>query len=153
MSKTLGNILKLVISLGIGVLIVWLTTRQLTSKDIADITNVFKRADYKWLITGAMIGMLSNIVRAERWKLLLNSVGYQPKRMNVINSVFVMYALNLVFPRLGEVTRCSLLYKTDNIPLDKSIGSNSLLSIILSQAYAKNYIDMTIKWQQPHLTL
>ena len=43
--------------------------------------------------------------------------------MNVANSVFVMYALNLVFPRLGEVTRCTLLYKTDNIPLDKSIGT------------------------------
>ena len=123
MSKTLGNILKLVISLGLGVFIIWLTTHQLTDKDISDITSVFKRADYKWLILGPLIGMMSNVVRAERWKLLLNSAGYQPNRMNVINSVFVMYALNLVFPRLGEVTRCSLLYKTDKIPLDKSIGT------------------------------
>jgi len=123
MSKTLGNILKLVISLGIGIFIVWFTTSKLTAKDIADITGIFKRADYKWLIIGPMIGMLSNIVRAERWKQLLNSVGYQPSRMNIANSVFVMYALNLVFPRLGEVTRCTLLYKTDNIPLDKSIGT------------------------------
>ena len=123
MSKTLGNILKLVISLGIGVFIVWFTTSKLTPKDIADISNIFKRADYKWLVIGPLIGMLSNVVRAERWKLLLNSAGYQPSRMNVINSVFVMYALNLVFPRLGEVTRCTLLYKTDKIPLDKSIGT------------------------------
>ena len=123
MSKTLGNILKLIISLGIGIFIVWFTTSKLTPKDIADITGIFKRADYKWLIIGPMIGMLSNVVRAERWKQLLNSVGYQPSRMNVANSVFVMYALNLVFPRLGEVTRCTLLYKTDNIPLDKSIGT------------------------------
>ena len=123
MSKTLGNILKLIISLGIGIFIVWFTTSKLTPKDIADITGIFKRADYKWLIIGPMIGMLSNVVRAERWKQLLNSVGYQPSRMNVANSVFVMYALNLVFPRLGEVTRCTLLYKTDNRPLDKSIGT------------------------------
>lgn len=123
MSKTLGNILKLVISLGIGVFIVWFTTSKLSAKDIADIKNVFGRADYKWLVIGPLIGMLSNVVRAERWKLLLNSVGYQPHRTNVINSVFVMYALNLVFPRLGEVTRCTLLYKTDRIPIDKSIGT------------------------------
>jgi uncharacterized protein (TIRG00374 family) len=123
MSKTLGNILKLFISLGLGVFIIWFTTSKLTPKDIADITSIFKRADYKWLIVGPLIGMLSNVVRAERWKLLLNSVGYHPSRMNVINSVFVMYALNLVFPRLGEVTRCTLLYKTDNIPIDKSIGT------------------------------
>lgn len=123
MSKTLGNILKLVISLGIGVFIVWFTTSKLTQKDITDITGIFRRADYKWLILGPLIGMMSNVVRAERWKQLLNSVGYLPSRMNVVNSVFVMYALNLVFPRLGEVTRCTLLYKTDNIPLDKSIGT------------------------------
>jgi hypothetical protein len=123
MSKTLGNILKLAISLGLGIFIIWLTTRNLTDKDIADITGIFKRADYKWLILGPLIGMLSNVVRAERWKLLLNSTGYHPSRMNVINSVFVMYALNLVFPRLGEVTRCTLLYKTDKVPMDKSIGT------------------------------
>jgi uncharacterized protein (TIRG00374 family) len=123
MSKTLGNILKLIISLGIGIFIVWFTTSKLTPKDITDITGIFKRANYKWLIIGPMIGMMSNVVRAERWKQLLNSVGYQPSRMNVTSSVFVMYALNLVFPRLGEVTRCTLLYKTDNIPLDKSIGT------------------------------
>jgi uncharacterized protein (TIRG00374 family) len=130
MSKTLGNILKLVISLGLGIFIVWFTTSKLTPKDMADITGIFKRADYKWLILGPLIGMLSNVVRAERWKLLLNSVGYQPKRMNVINSVFVMYVLNLVFPRLGEVTRCTLLYKTDNIPIDKSIGTMVLERIV-----------------------
>lgn len=123
MSKTLGNILKLLISLGLGIFIIWFTMRQLTSKDIDDLKAIFKRADYLWLVAGALIGMVSNIVRAERWKLLLNSVGYHPHRMNVINSVFVMYALNLVFPRLGEVTRCTLLYKTDKIPLDKSIGT------------------------------
>jgi uncharacterized protein (TIRG00374 family) len=123
MSKILGNILKLFISLGLGVFIIWFTTSKLTAKDISDITVIFKRADYKWLIIGPAIGMLSNVVRAERWKQLLNSVGYQPHRVNVVNSVFVMYALNLVFPRLGEVTRCTLLYKTDKIPIDKSIGT------------------------------
>src|ERR1035437_9994496 len=108
MSKILSNILKLAISLGLGVFIIWFTMSKLTAKDISDITVIFKRADYKWLIIGPAIGMLSNVVRAERWKQLLNSVGYQPHRMNVLNSVFVMYALNLVFPRLGEVTRCTL---------------------------------------------
>ena len=123
MNKTLANILKLAISLGIGVLIVWLTIQKLTDEQLTIVKNVFARADYKWVIIGPLIGMLSNIVRAERWKLLLNSIGYEPKRINIINSVFVMYAGNLIFPRLGEVTRCTLLYKTDNIPVDKSIGT------------------------------
>jgi len=79
---------------------------------------------------GPIIGLFSNVIRAERWKMLLNSVGEKPSRVNVINSVFVMYAGNLLFPRLGEVTRCSLLYKTDNVPIDKSIGTMVLERIV-----------------------
>lgn len=123
MPKILSNILKLTASLGLGLVIIWLTTRQLSTKDIQDITGIFRHANYAWLVLGPAIGMLSNIVRAERWKLLLNSTGYQPHRSNIVNSVFVMYALNLAFPRLGEVTRCTLLYRTDKVPVDKSIGT------------------------------
>ena len=130
MSKNLGNIIKLIFSLGLGILIVWLTTRQLTSDQIDTIKKIFTRADYMWVILGPVIGLFSNVVRAERWKMLLNSVGYEPKRSNVIYSVFVMYAGNLLFPRLGEVTRCSLLYKTDSIPIDKSIGTMVLERVV-----------------------
>jgi uncharacterized membrane protein YbhN (UPF0104 family) len=130
MSKNLGNIIKLTFSLGLGVLIVWLTTRQLTSEQIDTIKNIFTRADYRWVIIGPVIGLFSNVVRAERWKMLLDSIGYAPKRSNVIYSVFVMYAGNLLFMRLGEVTRCSLLYKTDHIPIDKSIGTMALERVV-----------------------
>jgi uncharacterized protein (TIRG00374 family) len=130
MSKSLGNVLKLIISLGLGILIVWLTVRKLTAADIEVIKGVFRRTKYVWVIIGAVVGMLSNVARAERWKLLLNSVGYYPKRSNINYSVFVMYAGNLIFPRLGEVTRCTLLYNTDNVPVDKSIGTMVLERLV-----------------------
>jgi hypothetical protein len=130
MSKTLGNILKLVISLGLGVFIVWITVRQLTPADIEVVKGVFKRTKYRWVLIGAIVGMISNVARAERWKMLLNSVGYYPKRSNINYSVFVMYAGNMIFPRLGEVTRCTLLYKTDNVPIDKSIGTMVLERVV-----------------------
>ncbi|MCW3126073.1 MAG: hypothetical protein JWO03_1731 [Bacteroidetes bacterium] len=130
MSKSLGNVLKLIISLGLGALIVWLTVRQLTAADIEVVKGVFRRTKYIWVILGASVGMLSNVARAERWKMLLNSVGYHPRRSNVIYSVFVMYAGNLIFPRLGEVSRCTLLYKTDNVPVDKSIGTMVLERVV-----------------------
>lgn len=130
MSKSLGSILKLVISLGLGIFIVWLTVGKLTPEQIEIVKSVFGRANYGWVIAGPLIGMLSNVVRAERWKMLLNSVGYTPKRSNVLYSVFVMYAGNLLFPRLGEVTRCTLLYKTDDIPVDKSIGTMVLERLV-----------------------
>lgn len=123
MSKKSADILKLILSLGIGIALVWLTTRQLTEEQIEKIKGVFANANYFWVVLGPAVGMLSNVVRAERWKILLNSIGYYPKRSNLIYAVFVMYAGNLIFPRLGEITRCSLIYKTDNVPIEKSIGT------------------------------
>ena len=130
MKKSVGDILKLFFSIGIGVLIVWLTTRKLTAEQINSVKNVFSEANYFWVILGPLVGMLSNVVRAERWRMLLNSAGFQPKRSNVIYAVFVMYAGNLLFPRLGEVTRCSFLYKTDGVAIDKSIGTMMLERVI-----------------------
>lgn len=130
MSKTLSNVLKLVVSLGLGFLIVWLTVRQLTPADMEVVKGVFRRTQYHWVIIGALVGMLSNVARAERWKMLLNSIGYTPKRSNVIYSVFVMYAGNLLFPRLGEVSRCTILYNTDRVPVDKSIGTMVLERVV-----------------------
>ncbi|MFN8311056.1 MAG: lysylphosphatidylglycerol synthase transmembrane domain-containing protein [Chitinophagales bacterium] len=123
MNTNLANILKLLLSLGLGALIVWVTISKLDDRQTEIVKGVFGRADYFWVIAGPVIGMLSNVVRALRWQMLLRSVGYDPKFSNVNYSVFVMYAGNLLFPRLGEVTRCSLLYKTDNVPVDKSIGT------------------------------
>ncbi|MFN8276815.1 MAG: lysylphosphatidylglycerol synthase transmembrane domain-containing protein [Chitinophagales bacterium] len=123
MNKILWNALKLALSLGLGALIIWVTISKLDEEQMITVRGVFSRANYFWIIAGPVVGMLSNVVRALRWQMLLQSAGYSPRFSNVNNGVFVMYAGNLLFPRLGEVTRCSLLYKTDGIPVDKSIGT------------------------------
>lgn len=71
----------------------------------------------------ADLGMLSNVVRALRWDMLLQSLGYKPKLLNVVAAIYVMYLGNVVFPRLGEISRCGIMFKTDGIPIEKSIGT------------------------------
>jgi glycosyltransferase 2 family protein len=61
--------------------------------------------------------------RAARWQMLLEPLGYKPSFFNVNNAVWLGYFANNLVPRLGEVTRCSQLYKSDNIPVDKSLGT------------------------------
>jgi uncharacterized membrane protein YbhN (UPF0104 family) len=61
--------------------------------------------------------------RAARWQMLLEPLGYKPSFMNVNNAVWLGYFANNLVPRLGEVTGCSQLYKSDNIPVDKSLGT------------------------------
>lgn len=61
--------------------------------------------------------------RAARWQLLLEPLGYKPSFFNVNNAVWLGYLANNLVPRLGEITRCSQLYKSDKIPVDKSLGT------------------------------
>ena len=61
--------------------------------------------------------------RAARWQMLLEPLGYKPSLMNVNTAVWLGYFANNLVPRLGEVTRCSQLYKSDDIPVEKSLGT------------------------------
>lgn len=130
MNKSLGTILKFLLSIGLGVLLVWLSVRNLSPKDIAEMKEAFSRVNWFWLVIGPSIGMLSNVVRALRWEMLLQSLGYKPKFPNVVAAVYVMYLGNVVFPRLGEISRCGIMFKTDGIPIEKSIGTMVLERIV-----------------------
>ena len=123
MKKNIANILKVILSLGLGVFIAWWAFKDLSAEEKNQLQDTIHRANYFWLLLGPAIGILSNIVRALRWEMMLNSLGYKPKFSNVNSAVYIMYFGNLLFPRLGEVTRCSILYKTDNVPIEKSIGT------------------------------
>jgi len=121
--KSIATIIKFILSIGLGVLLVWLSVRNLSPKDIAQMKDAFSRVNWMWLLVGPILGMLSNVVRALRWDMLLQSLGYKPKLLNVVAAIYVMYLGNVVFPRLGEISRCGIMFKTDGIPIEKSIGT------------------------------
>lgn len=85
--------------------------------------DAFKRADYFWIILAPCMGLVSNFSRAQRWRMLLEPTGHKPGFANTWFSVMMMYFFNLFFPRLGEVTRCSILARYENVPMDKSLGT------------------------------
>jgi uncharacterized protein (TIRG00374 family) len=123
LKKYIGSIIKLVISLGIGVgLVIWFTG-QMSPSDKQHVLDDVKRANYVWVIIPPVLGLVSNLFRTERWRILLQSLGYNPGFLNTLMTVMIMYFLNLFFPRLGEVSRCSLLSRYENIPLEKTIGT------------------------------
>ncbi len=123
MKKALNNIIKFSVSLGLGFFLVWLAVRNLSASDIAEIKSSFAKANWWLLIAGSSVGFFSNFLRALRWRLLLFPLGYRPGLLNTAHSVNIMYLGNLAFPRLGEVSRCAMLSRYENIPLDKSIGT------------------------------
>jgi hypothetical protein len=58
-----------------------------------------------------------------RWLLTLEPIGYRPRTINSILSIYVAYASNIVIPRVGEISRCGVLAKYDGIPFSKSLGT------------------------------
>lgn len=123
MKKLLLNFLKLSVSLGLGIALVFWFVSKMTPDQKQDTIDAFKRANYFWIILAPMLGLLSNFSRAQRWRQLLEPTGHKPRFWNTYFSVMMMYFFNLFFPRLGEITRCGILARYENVPLDKSIGT------------------------------
>src|SRR5579863_2777195 len=96
---------------------------QLSDSDKQHVMQDIKRANYFWVCVPPALGFISNAFRTQRWRILLRPLGYNPGFVNTFFSVMIMYFLNLIFPRLGEVSRCTILARYENVPLDKGIGT------------------------------
>lgn len=117
----LRTILKICIPLFFGCMLLWLLYRKMDFKEIQEVIRYGVRYDI--LLLSLFFGTFANTARAIRWKLLINSMGNHPKTMNVIWAVYGNYALNLVLPRIGEIWRCGVIKKYDNIPFSKLFGT------------------------------
>lgn len=117
----LRTILKICIPLFFGCMLLWLLYRKMDFKEIQEVIRYGVRYDI--LLLSLFFGTFANTARAIRWKLLIASMGNHPKTMNVIWAVYGNYALNLVLPRIGEIWRCGVIKKYDNIPFSKLFGT------------------------------
>lgn len=103
-------------------LIVWLFHKVDIHKMMALIRN---GCDFRYIALMMVITTLSHIIRGVRWGIQLRAVGIP--RMPVVAesvSIFGAYALNLVFPRLGEVWRCVYVAHREDCSLMKVVGTD-----------------------------
>ena len=78
---------------------------------------------YGWVIGSMLLSLVAYVSRAYRWQLLLRAADQKVSTFRLTLAVFVGYLANLAFPRLGEVVRCAVLKKTNQIPVSLSIGT------------------------------
>jgi uncharacterized membrane protein YbhN (UPF0104 family) len=91
--------------------------------DWNDMFEKFKRANYSWIAAGMVISLLSHFLRAYRAVMLYDALNYKVPVKNSFYAVLIGYMMNYIIPRAGEVSRCAALSKTDDIPVDKSLGT------------------------------
>ncbi|MFI5133202.1 MAG: lysylphosphatidylglycerol synthase transmembrane domain-containing protein [Chitinophagales bacterium] len=130
MRKKILTILQYISLLGLGIFLVWWSIRDLSSDDKSQIKSALKHAKYLLIIPVLGILLLSHFVRALRWRLLIEPLGYSTKKSNAFFAVLIGYLTNLAFPRLGEVMKCTALARYEKTPVDKLIGTIILERII-----------------------
>jgi glycosyltransferase 2 family protein len=130
MNKRFRTILQYTFFLGLGIFLVWWSIKDLSSDDKSQIRAALQTARYYLLIPILSILFLSHLVRALRWRLLINSLGYNATVTNTFFAVMIGYLTNMAFPRLGEVLRCTVLARYEKVPADKLIGTVILERLI-----------------------
>ncbi|MBD5294764.1 MAG: flippase-like domain-containing protein [Bacteroides sp.] len=113
--------LRWLIPLALTVMLLWILFRKVNFAEMERIIS--DGCDYWWILAAMGLSIVSHIVRAARWRLQLDSLGIKPPFMALCCSIFGCYALNLVFPRLGEVWRVTYIAKRQNAPFTSVLGS------------------------------
>lgn len=125
--KIVPDILKTTIFVGLGILFIWLSIKDLSRDDIQMIFSSMSLVNNPrgWLFIGLSVLAIvaADLIRAARAELLLKSIHYKPRFSMMFYSVMVCYLANLALPRLGEILRCSFLQRYENVPFQKSLGT------------------------------
>lgn len=121
MRKNITSILKYILSLLIAVSLLYYVFHDW---DFSDLVARFEQVNYWWVLLSIILSIISHVSRAYRWNVLLEPVGYKKlSTYRTFKAVMIGYFTNLFAPRLGEITRCGVLKRTDSVNMSASFGT------------------------------
>lgn len=119
--KILGIFLRYVLPVAFTVLLLVYLFHKVNFGEMMDLLR--HGVDYWWILLAMGISIFSHIFRAARWQLQLTALDVRPPFMALCCSIFGCYALNLVFPRLGELWRCTYISTSKKNSFTTVLGS------------------------------
>lgn len=117
----LRKILSYIIPLLIGVGLFYFLWTNVDSNQLLDCLKF--DVNYWWFVIIAVISVFSHVFRALRWQLQLKALNIHAPIHALICSIFGTYAVNLIFPRLGEVWRCGYIANRQKASFTTVVGS------------------------------
>ncbi len=123
MKKSIFTILQYTFFLGLGILFVWLSIKNINESQWEQIKDALRRAKHWLIIPVIVLLLLSHYSRALRWKILMEPMGYRPSTFNTFAAVMIGYLVNAGVPRLGEVVKCTLLSRYEKVRADRLVGT------------------------------
>lgn len=118
--KVIVQIIQYIFFLGLGLFLFYLAFRSI---DLQILFDRLKHARYDLVVLSLFFGFLGMIARSYRWQLMIEPLGYHPPLVNIYHALMIGYTANYAFPRIGEITRCGVLNRTNKVPADTLIGT------------------------------
>ena len=119
--KIFVGFVKIAVPLFLGGGLLWYIYRDIEFGQIAEVFN--KGVRYEFLLLSLPFGLAANMLRGLRWNLLVEPLGYKPRKGLLMLAVVGNYAVNLVLPRIGEVWRCGVVAKYEKQSFSKLFGT------------------------------
>ena len=109
------------LSLLVAIWIFWFLYKDIK---LESLTDSLRQASHFWIASSVIISLWGYWLRAWRWKLLIEANETKPvKTFNVFWALMIGYFANLFVPRAGEVARCGVLKKTDQLQMGQLLGT------------------------------
>ncbi len=137
--RSINKLLQFILFTGVGILILFLVYRSQNAAYIADcamkgipksdcslinkLKTDFSEANYWWIAVIVFAYLLSNLIRAHRWLMLIKTLGRKGSLVNAFFTIMVGYFANMGLPRVGEVVRAGLFARYEGIGAEKVMGT------------------------------
>jgi hypothetical protein len=121
MNKLIKKALNTIFPLLLGFFILYFVYKDFDFTQLDEILR--HETNWWWMSFSLLFGVLSHVLRGWRWRQVLEPLNAYPRRSDCVNAIFISYATNLVLPRVGEVSRCGVLKRYDDVPFAKSLGT------------------------------
>lgn len=121
--KKLFQVLQAFLFLALGIFLIVLFWNRLSLTEQQKVIDNFFSANFWWVLFAMLLGVLSHLLRALRWNLLIETLGYRVQLSESFWAVMAGYFFNLAIPRLGEFMRCVFLARKKRQPVDGILGT------------------------------
>jgi glycosyltransferase 2 family protein len=102
------------------VLFLWLAFR---GTDFQKLVLSMQEANYWWILVSFLVLMASHVVRAWRWRYLLEPIKPDIGLRNLFSGVMIGYLVNNILPRAGEVARPYAIGRLESISKTAAFGT------------------------------
>src|SRR5512140_298699 len=115
-----SRLLRYLLSIALMVFFLWYAFR---GTDFGKLYEAIRDASYGWIAISFAILMLSHVVRAWRWRYLLEPIKPAIGLRNLFSAVMIGYFVNNLLPRAGELARPYSIGKLESIPGSAAFGT------------------------------